>query len=131
MNAGPGIPCRPSEHEEPSMSDQHPLEQLLRDAKDKDDLNAAAKGAELRKAPELQERVQAQWVQSKASLIDEVERANAVLAKHALRERYAFRELPDSGLATLHAAIWHWVTPSFEVSSRGIRYYCDSFDCNR
>ena len=79
------------------MSDEHPLEQLLRDAKDKDDLNAAAQGAELRKTFELQERVQAQWVQSKASLIDEIERANAVLAKHALRERYAFRELPDSG----------------------------------
>ena len=79
------------------MSDEHPLEQLLRDAKDKDDLNAAAQGAELRKTLELQEKVLAQWAQSKASLIDEIERANAVLAKHALRERYAFRELPDSG----------------------------------
>ena len=97
MNASPGTPCSPTEHEEPSMSDEHPLEQLLRDAKDKDDLNAAAQGAELRKTFELQERVQARWVQSKASLIDEIERANAVLAKHALRERYAFRELPDSG----------------------------------
>ena len=81
----------------PSMSDEHPLEQLLRDAKDKDDLNAAAQGAELRKTLELQEKVQAQWAQSKASLIDEIERANAVLAQHALRERYAFRELPDPG----------------------------------
>lgn len=79
------------------MSEQHPLEQLLRDAKDKDDLNAAALDAEQRKASDLAEKVQLQWVQTKASLIDEIERANAVLAKHALRERYAFRELPDAG----------------------------------
>ncbi len=32
-----------------------------------------------------------------ASDIEEIERANAVLATHALRERYVFRELPDSG----------------------------------
>lgn len=83
------------------MSDEHPLEQLLRDAKDKDDLNAAALDAEQRKASDLAEKVQLQWVQTKTILIDEIERANAVLAKHALRERFAFRELPDSGLGNL------------------------------
>lgn len=83
------------------MADEHPLEQLLRDAKDKDDLNAAALDAEQRKTSELQGAVQAQWVQTKADLVDEIERANAVLAKHNLRERYTFRELPDSGPGNL------------------------------
>jgi hypothetical protein len=83
------------------MADEHPLEQLLRDAKDKDDLTAAALDAEQRKTSELQEAVQTQWVETKVRLLDEIERANAILTKHNLRERYTFRELPDSGPGNL------------------------------
>lgn len=39
-----------------SMADEHPLERLLRDAKEKDDLKAAVLVAEQRKALDLQEK---------------------------------------------------------------------------
>ena len=79
------------------MTDVHPLEQLLRNAKEKDDLNAAAVLAEQTNKIALQDKVRLQWGRTKANLVDEIERANAVLEKHNLRERYAFRELPESG----------------------------------
>ena len=44
------------------MADEHPLERLLRDVKEKDDLKAAALVAEQRKALDLQDKVRLQWV---------------------------------------------------------------------
>lgn len=79
------------------MTDQHPLEQLLRDAKENDDMTAAARVEEQRKTLDLQEKVRLQWLQTKASLTNEIERANAVLEKHNVRERYSYRETPESG----------------------------------
>src|ERR1700694_4366708 len=79
------------------MADEHPLEQLLRDAKEKDNLKAAAVVAEQRKALDLEDKVRLQWVRTKAELDEEIERANAVLEKHNLPERYTFRELSQSG----------------------------------
>lgn len=48
------------------MADEHPLEQLLRDAKEKDDLKAAAVVAEQRKALDFEDKVRLQWVRTKA-----------------------------------------------------------------
>jgi hypothetical protein len=79
------------------MADEHPLERLLRDAKEKDDLKAAALVAEQRKAHDLQDKVRLQWIRAKADLVEEVGRANAVLEKHSLPERFTFRELPEPG----------------------------------
>jgi hypothetical protein len=79
------------------MVDEHPLEQLLRDAKAEDDLKASAQVAEQRKAHDLQDRVRSQWLRTRSELTEEIERANAVLEKHNLRERYAFREVPEAG----------------------------------
>jgi hypothetical protein len=79
------------------MADEHPLERLLRDAKEKDDLKAAALVAEQRKAHDLQDKVRLQWIRAKADLAEEVGRANAVLEKHSLPERFTFRELPEPG----------------------------------
>lgn len=87
------------------MVDEHPLEQLLRDAKAEDDLKASAQAAEQREADDLQDRVRSQWLRTRSELTEEIERANAVLEKHNLRERYAFREVPKLGQATLRAAI--------------------------
>ncbi len=79
------------------MADEHPLERLLRDAKEKDDHKAAVLVAEQRKALDLQEKVRLQWVRTKALLIAEIARANEVLEKHGLPERFSYRELPDPG----------------------------------
>jgi hypothetical protein len=79
------------------MADEHPLEQLLRDAKEKDDARIAAQAAELRNALALHEKARAQWVQIKADLVQEIGRANAILEKHHLLERFTIRELPDAG----------------------------------
>ena len=83
------------------MADEHPLEQLLRDAKEKDDLNAAVLVAEQRKTLDVQDQLRLKWLQSRASLVEEIVRANAVLEKHNLRERYALRELPESGAGNI------------------------------
>ena len=83
------------------MADEHPLEQLLRDAKKKDDLKAAALVAEERKALDLQDKVRLRWDRTKADLVEEIERANAVIEKHNLRERYAFRELSEPGTGNI------------------------------
>ena len=83
------------------MADEHPLEQLLRDAKEKDDVKAAALIAEQRKALDLQDKVRSQWVRTKAGLIEEIGRANAVLEKHSLPERFTLRELPESGTGNI------------------------------
>ena len=48
------------------MADEHPLERLLRDVKEKDDLKAAVLVAEQRKALDLQDKVRLQWVRTKA-----------------------------------------------------------------
>lgn len=53
--------------------------------------------AEQRKAHDLQDRVRSQWPRTRGELIEEIERANAVLEKHNLRERCAFREVPEAG----------------------------------
>ena len=83
------------------MADEHPLEQLLRDTKEKDDLKAAAVLAEQRKALDLQDKVRLQWVRTKAGLGEEIERANAVLEKHNRPERYALRELSETGTVNI------------------------------
>jgi hypothetical protein len=79
------------------MDDEHPLERLLREAKKKDDLKAAAAVAEQRKASDLRDKVRLQWVQTKAGLVEEIARANAVLQRHGLAEHYTLRDLSDSG----------------------------------
>ena len=105
------------------MADEHPLEQLLRDAKDKDDLTAAALDAEQRKTSELQEAVQTQWLETKVRLLDEIERANAILTKHNLRERYTFRELPELWAGQPFTRQFGFgLCPSFEISSRRVRH---------
>jgi len=83
------------------MADEHPLEQLLRDAKERDDVKAAALIAEQRKAFDLQEQVRSQWVRTKAGLLEEIGRANAVLEKHNLPERFALRDLPEAGAGNI------------------------------
>jgi hypothetical protein len=83
------------------MADEHPLEQLLRDAKERDDVKAAALIAEQRQAFDLQEQVRSQWVRTKAGLLEEIGRANAVLEKHNLPERFALRDLPEAGAGNI------------------------------
>lgn len=79
------------------MADEHPLERLLRDAKQKDELKAAALVAEQRKALDLQDKVRQQWQRTKAKLVEEIGRANEILEKHGLLERFTYRELPEPG----------------------------------
>jgi hypothetical protein len=79
------------------MADEHPLERLLRDAKQKDEVKAAALLEEQRKALALQDKVRQQWQLTKAKLLQEIERANEILEKHGLLERFACRELPEAG----------------------------------
>lgn len=79
------------------MDDEHPLERLLREAKEKDDLKAAAVVAEQRKASDLRDKVRLQWEQTKAGLIEEVARANAILQRHDRSEHYTLRDLSESG----------------------------------
>ena len=79
------------------MADEHPLEQLLRDAKKRDDAKAADLLAERRKATDLQEKVGLEWLRAKSELVDEIGRANAILEKHDLSERYTLRDLPEPG----------------------------------
>jgi hypothetical protein len=83
------------------MADEHPLERLLRDAKEKDDVKAAAMIAEQRKALDLQEQARSQWVRTKAVLLEEIGRANAVLEKHSLPERFMLRDLPEAGTGNI------------------------------
>jgi hypothetical protein len=79
------------------MEDEHPLERLLREAKRKEDLKAAAADAEQRKASNLRDKVRLQWEQTKAGLIEEITRANAILQRHDLSEHYILRDLSESG----------------------------------
>ena len=79
------------------MDDEHPLERLLREAKKKEDLKAAAAVAEQRKASDLRDKVRLQWEQTKAGLIEEIARANAILHRHDLSEHYTLRDLSESG----------------------------------
>ena len=51
------------------MTHEHPLERLLRDTKEKDDLAAAAWAEEQRKALALREQVSQQWGRTKADLL--------------------------------------------------------------
>jgi len=83
------------------MADEHPLEQLLRDAKERDDVKAAALIAEQRQAFDLQEQVRSQWVRTKTGLLEEIGRANAVLERHSLPERFALRDLPEAGAGNI------------------------------
>jgi hypothetical protein len=83
------------------MADEHPLERLLRDTKERDDLKVAALVAEQRKALDLQDKVRLQWVRTKAELVEEIGRANAVLERHSLLERFTFRELPEAGAGNI------------------------------
>ena len=70
------------------MADEHPLERLLRDAKEMDDRKAAVLVAEQRRVLDLQEKVRLQWVRAKALLMAEIARANEVLERHNLPERF-------------------------------------------
>src|SRR4029079_19443295 len=83
------------------MADEHPLERLLRDAKEKDDLKSAVLVAERRKAFDLQEKVRLQWARTKALLMVEIARANEVLDRHSLPERFTYRELPEPGAGNI------------------------------
>jgi hypothetical protein len=83
------------------MADEHPLERLLRDAREKDETKSAAVAAEQRRAHDLQDQVRLQWARTKAGLVEEIGRANSVLEKHSLPERYMFRELPESGAGNI------------------------------
>jgi hypothetical protein len=83
------------------MAHEHPLEQLLRVAKEKEDIKAAALIAEQREASDLQDKVRLQWGLTKAGLGEEIERANAVLEKHNLPERYVLRDIPEMGSANI------------------------------
>ena len=83
------------------MADEHPLEQLLRDAKQKDDAKAVALATEQREALDLQDKARSQWGRTKVGLDEEIQRANAILEKHNLPERYALRELSETGPANI------------------------------
>jgi hypothetical protein len=74
------------------MPDEHPLEKLLRDAKERDDAKAADLAVERRKAHELQEKVRLEWERTKGELVDEIGCANAILERHSLSERYTLRD---------------------------------------
>jgi hypothetical protein len=63
----------------------------------KDEVKAAALLEERRKALALQDKVRYQWQVAKAKLPQEIERANEILEKHGLLERFACRELPEAG----------------------------------
>jgi hypothetical protein len=65
------------------------------------DARAAALVAEQRQALDLQDKVRSQWDRTKAGLGEEIERANAILEKHNLPERYALRELSETGSANI------------------------------
>ena len=105
------------------MADEHPLERLLRDSKEKDDLKAAALVAEQRKALDLQDKVRLQWVRTKAELVEEIGRANAVLEKHSLPERFTLRELPEPGSGNIARCNLALAYPA-EVPARRVRPHC-------
>ena len=102
------------------MADEHPLERLLRDAKEKDDLKAAALVAEQRKALDLQDKVRLQWVRTKAELIEEIGRANAVLEKHGLPERFTLPRAAGAGVGQ-YRPLQSGVGVSREVAARRVR----------
>ena len=77
----PGRPSNSAEHEQ-AMADEHPLERLLRDVKEKDDLKAADYGGRATQSARSARKVRLQWVRTKAQLIEEIGRANAVLERH-------------------------------------------------
>lgn len=104
------------------MADEHPLEQLLRDAKEKDDINAAALLAEQRKSIDLHDKVRLQWPRTQADLMEEIKRANAVLEKHNLHDRYTYRDLPESGAGNIARGNLSLAYPS---PSRAPRYEYD------
>jgi len=79
------------------MTHEHPLERLLRDAKQQDDLKAAALVAEKRRALAFQQKVEEQWLRAGAELSEEIGRANGILERHGLLERFAYRELAEPG----------------------------------
>jgi hypothetical protein len=79
------------------MAAEHPLEHLLREAKKNDDVKAAALLARQRNQQDLEQRVRLDWERTKVALVEELGRANAVLEKHGLLERYAFREQAEAG----------------------------------
>ena len=83
------------------MTDEHPLERLLRDAKQREEVKAAAALAEHRKILDLQDKVRQQWQRTKAKMVEEIGRANEVLEKHGLPERFTLRELPEPGSGNL------------------------------
>ena len=79
------------------MDDEHPLERLLREAKKIEDLKVATAAAEQRKASDLRDKVRLQWEQTKAGLVEEIARANAILQRHGLSEHYTLRDLSETG----------------------------------
>jgi hypothetical protein len=83
------------------MADEHPLEKLLRETKERDDAKAADLAVERRNAYELQEKIRVEWERSKGELVDEISCANAILEKHNLSERYTLRDIPEPGTGNL------------------------------
>jgi hypothetical protein len=79
------------------MTQEHPLERLLRETREKDDLAAAARAEEQRKALALQEQVSQRWARTKTELLREIDRANSILEKYGLRERFGYREQTEPG----------------------------------
>lgn len=77
------------------MADEHPLEQILRDAKQFADAKAAALAAKQSRAYDLEIKVRGAWTDCKSRLATEVARANAVLEQHGLPERYTLRDIAD------------------------------------
>lgn len=61
------------------------------------DGKAAALAAKQNDAAELEAKVREAWAECKAKLATEITRANAVLERHAVAERYAMREIVDAG----------------------------------
>lgn len=79
------------------MADEHPLEQILRDAKQLADGKAAALAAKQNSASDLEMKVRGAWAGCKSILATEVARANAILEQHSLPERYTLRDIADVG----------------------------------
>lgn len=83
------------------MPDSHPLQRILQDAKRSAESKAAALAAKLTLASELEAQVRNAWDQRKSMLEGEIARANAVLAQHAVPERFTLRAIADVGAGVI------------------------------
>jgi hypothetical protein len=79
------------------MAHEHPLEKLLREAKERDDTKAADLAAERRITLELQQKIRLEWERAKTELVDEISCVNTILESHHLSERYTLRDIAEPG----------------------------------